>query len=64
MAAEWHRVVAGETLSGIVKKKYGDLGFLQMIAELNHISDPNLIRVGQDIMLPLRSVLAGTADVE
>ncbi|MBF6338736.1 LysM peptidoglycan-binding domain-containing protein [Nocardia abscessus] len=58
MAAERHTVVAGETLSGIVKKKYGDLRFLQAIADLNDIANPNLIRVGQEIMLPVRSNLA------
>ncbi|MGK8491653.1 LysM peptidoglycan-binding domain-containing protein [Nocardia asiatica] len=57
MAAEWHTVVAGETLSGIVKKKYGDLRYLQTIADINDIANPNLIRVGQEIMLPLRSNL-------
>jgi nucleoid-associated protein YgaU len=58
MAAEWHTVVAGETLSGIVKKKYGDLKFLQRIADINGIENPDFIRVGQQIMLPLRSILA------
>ncbi|WP_218002955.1 LysM peptidoglycan-binding domain-containing protein, partial [Nocardia asiatica] len=57
MAAEWHTVVAGETLSGIVKKMYGDLRYLQTIADINDIANPNLIRVGQEIMLPLRSNL-------
>ncbi|MGY2089667.1 LysM peptidoglycan-binding domain-containing protein [Nocardia gipuzkoensis] len=39
-------------------KKYGDLRFLQKIADLNDIANPNLIRIGQEIMLPVRSNLA------
>ncbi|MBH0777946.1 LysM peptidoglycan-binding domain-containing protein [Nocardia bovistercoris] len=54
---EIHTVVAGDTLSEIVMKKYGDLKFLRKIAELNNIANPDLIRVGQKISLPSRSDL-------
>ncbi|WP_068274141.1 LysM peptidoglycan-binding domain-containing protein [Aldersonia kunmingensis] len=53
MAVEMHTVIKGETLSGIVFKKYGTTKYVQKIAELNDIADPDVIRVGQEIMLPL-----------
>lgn len=45
----YHRVIAGETLSGIAKKHHTTY---QKLASINGIKNPNLIRVGQNIKIP------------
>jgi LysM repeat protein len=47
-----HVVVAGDTLSGIAVKYYRDANKWREIADLNRITDPNLIVVGQTLRLP------------
>ena len=49
-----HRVAAGETLFGIAQRYQTTVAELQ---RLNHISNPNLIRVGQALNLPNTSNL-------
>ncbi|MBN1639030.1 MAG: LysM peptidoglycan-binding domain-containing protein [Ignavibacteriales bacterium] len=47
-----HKVVAGDTLSGIAKKYFGDAGKYPELAKFNNISNPDLIKVGQEIKIP------------
>lgn len=47
-----HKVIAGETLSGIAKRYLGDAARYTEIAELNHLQDPNRIQVGQILRIP------------
>jgi nucleoid-associated protein YgaU len=51
---QFHDVVAGDTLSGIAKKYYGDASQYQRIFEANRdqLSDPDKIRVGQKLKVP------------
>jgi nucleoid-associated protein YgaU len=51
---QWHDVVAGDTLSKIAKKYYGDPGLYMKIFEANRdvLKDPNLIKVGQKLRIP------------
>lgn len=45
-------VRSGDTLSGIAARHLGDYRKYTQIAALNHIRDPNMIRVGQRLVLP------------
>ena len=47
-------VESGDSLSVIAKKVYGDAGRWQDILEANKatVKDPNLIRVGQELVIP------------
>ncbi|GEM48938.1 BON domain-containing protein [Deinococcus cellulosilyticus] len=51
---EWYTVKAGDTLSEIAERFYGDASkeSYMKIARANGISDPNLIRVGQKLQIP------------
>lgn len=42
----------GDTLWGIAEKVYGDGNQYQRIADANGISDPDLIQVGQELLIP------------
>ena len=50
-----HRVKTGDTLTKIALENYGDGGLFERIVRANPllISDPNLIFVGQDLMVPI-----------
>jgi len=47
-----YKVQAGDSLSKIAKKYYGDANKYPMIAQANAIKDPNKIQIGQVIKLP------------
>jgi hypothetical protein len=49
-----HRVVAGDTLSGIARSVYGDADAWQrlFIANRDTVSNPDLIRIGQVLRVP------------
>ena len=49
-----HQVQPGDTLSKIAKQFYGDANKYVKIFEANkdHLSDPNMIRVGQVLRIP------------
>lgn len=47
-----YTIKSGDNLSHIAKRFYADAGKYTAIAEANSISDPNLIRVGQELKLP------------
>lgn len=51
---DWYTVKAGDTLSEIAQRFYGDASkeSYMKIARANGISDPNLIRVGQKLQIP------------
>jgi nucleoid-associated protein YgaU len=49
---EWYVVAAGDTLSEIAQKFYGDAGAYKMIARANGIANPDLIKVGQKLQIP------------
>jgi nucleoid-associated protein YgaU len=53
-ATQWHVVAAGENLSKIAVKYYGDASLYTQIFEANKdvLKDPNLIRVGQKLRIP------------
>ena len=52
--ADLHVVVAGDTLSGIAKERYGDASKYPVIFEANRpmLKDPDLIYVGQVLRIP------------
>ena len=52
--AQSYTVAAGDTLSKISQKFYGDAGKYMKIFEANRdsLSDPNLIKVGQTLKIP------------
>ena len=49
-----HKVVAGDTLSGIAQSAYGDANLWPrlFVANRDTISDPNLIQIGQVLRVP------------
>jgi nucleoid-associated protein YgaU len=53
-ATQWHEVAAGETLSKIAQKYYGDANLYMTIFEANKdvLKDPDKIRVGQKLRIP------------
>lgn len=54
VAAQYHDVVKGDTLSAIAKKYYGDANQYMKIFEANKpmLSDPNKIYPGQKLRIP------------
>lgn len=50
--ARTHTVVRGDTLSALAQRFYGDAKFFPIIAAANRIADPNVIRVGQQLVIP------------
>jgi nucleoid-associated protein YgaU len=53
-ATQWYEVVAGDTLSKIAEKYYGDPSLYPQIFEANRdqLDDPNKIKVGQKLRIP------------
>ena len=47
-----YTVVAGDTLSGIAQRIYGDPSQVAMLAAVNGISDPDVIEVGVVLVIP------------
>ena len=47
-----YRVQRGDTLMGIARREYNDAGMWRKIAEANGLSNPNVIKVGQELVLP------------
>lgn len=56
-----YMVQPGDTLGNIAKDLLGDTRLFSKIAELNQLPDPNLILVGQHLVIPERAASAGTA---
>ncbi|KUI27899.1 alpha/beta hydrolase-fold protein [Mycobacterium sp. GA-2829] len=52
-----HTVTAGETLSALAARYYGDAAFHPLIAAVNRIADPSVIRAGQRL-----AVFVGRSD--
>lgn len=50
-----YTVQAGDNLSKISKLFYGNANKYEAIAKANNLSDPNKIRVGEDLKIPLLS---------
>ena len=46
-----YTVVAGDTLSGLAQRFYGDATFYPLIAKVNGIADPNVINVGHVLVI-------------
>jgi nucleoid-associated protein YgaU len=53
-ATQWHEVAAGDSLSKIAAKYYGDASLHVKIFEANRdvLADPNVIQVGQKLRIP------------
>lgn len=49
---DYYVVQKGDTLSGISKKYYGSLAYIEKLAELNQLDNRDDIRVGQKLLLP------------
>ncbi len=47
-----HIIAPGETLRSIAEDEYGSKGYAHYIADYNHITNPDLISVGDEIKLP------------
>ena len=47
-----HTVVAGETLSALALRFYGDAELYRLIATASGIANPNVIDVGQRLIMP------------
>ena len=47
-----HTVVAGETLSALALRFYGDAGLYRLIAAASGIANPNVVNVGQRLIMP------------
>ena len=47
-----HTVVAGETLSALALRFYGDAELYRLIATASGIADPDVINVGQRLIFP------------
>lgn len=47
-----YTIMRGDTINAICRRKYGDLGMVKQVCELNGIKNPNNIEVGQTILLP------------
>ncbi len=47
-----HRIAAGESLSTIAKKYYGDPQEYKLLAAYNKIADPSKLKVGDEILIP------------
>ena len=47
-----YQVVAGDTLSGLAERFYGDGSFYPVISIANHLADPDQIDVGQQLLIP------------
>ena len=52
-ATQSYTVKSGDNLSTISKRFYGSANDYQKIAAASNVSDPNLIRVGQQLTLPV-----------
>ena len=55
--AETYTVAAGDTLSAICRRFYGDASLYGRLAAANGIANPNLIHPGQVLRLPAREEL-------
>jgi nucleoid-associated protein YgaU len=62
--AATHIVVAGETLSSIAKKYYGDSSLYQAIAKANPKIKPNDLAVGDKLTIPAKTVVVGGEKIE
>lgn len=54
-AEQPYTIQSGDNLSKIAKRFYGEAGKYQEIAQANGIDDPDKIRAGQDLKLPVLS---------
>ena len=52
VSKKYHKVVKGDTLWAISKKYYGDGSKYMKIANANDIKNPDLIYVGQNLLIP------------
>ena len=60
-SVETHEVAAGETLSGIAEKYYGDANLFPLIERANPRVDSRRLKVGQKLLIPDRDSIASTA---
>ncbi len=49
----WYEICKGDTLNAISLRNYGDRQHIQAICDLNQITNPDRIKIGQKILLPI-----------
>ncbi|MFF0488756.1 LysM peptidoglycan-binding domain-containing protein [Nocardia sp. NPDC004068] len=54
IAPRTHTVRSGDTLSALAQECYGDAALFPIIAAANHIPDPDVIDVGQVLVIPAK----------
>lgn len=47
-----YTVAPADTLFGIAQREYGDGGLFPVIARQNHVTNPDLVMVGEEILVP------------
>lgn len=64
MAMRFHRVRAGETLASIAEDYYGDQRLFAYIYQHNraYIENPNVLAIGQSILIPHMPLTDSIAD--
>lgn len=62
--AETYKIQSGDTLYAIAERELGDGNRYREIAELNGISNPNAISVGQELQIPGQQVAAAALSPE
>lgn len=55
-----HVLVAGETLTGLAHRYYGDWRAWRDIAERNNVSDPRALAPGARLLIPERQLELGS----
>jgi nucleoid-associated protein YgaU len=60
----FHEVKAGESLTSICRRYYGDESLVKALARFNEIADPNSVRANHRLRIPAAETLGGSALVK
>lgn len=58
-----HTIAAGESLSSICAKYYGDRSLVKDLAKYNNLSNPDIVRSGDALRIPTIQTLAGPSAI-